>query len=240
MYVPPLGRFASRDPVGYRYCINLLEYVGDGPTKWVDPLGLQAGGGSARPFPPGGDTISIAFPKDADTRLATLFNWIQSGFDGISIHPGRPDWQKAIDELDAYPDHSIDLVIISGHGGPTDAGAIRYGDIINPGSPTSKFLCVLKEKLMPGSEIRLRCCRCASGTDGKKFIQCIADQTGGTVIGIDGDYAVTPGGCEWIATPGGGTPKPGRDFGDPLNSPKDKVDPEPSPPPSSPFCGPRF
>lgn len=39
-YNAALGRFISRDPIGYAAGINLYEYVGDSPTYWMDPLGL--------------------------------------------------------------------------------------------------------------------------------------------------------------------------------------------------------
>ncbi len=35
-----LGRFISRDPIGYEAGINLYEYVGSWPTDSVDPFGL--------------------------------------------------------------------------------------------------------------------------------------------------------------------------------------------------------
>jgi RHS repeat-associated protein len=36
-----LGRFISRDPIGYRGGINLYEYVDSAPTYWLDPMGLM-------------------------------------------------------------------------------------------------------------------------------------------------------------------------------------------------------
>ena len=38
-----LGRFMTRDPMGYMVGTNLYEYVNDSPTRWTDPLGLDAG-----------------------------------------------------------------------------------------------------------------------------------------------------------------------------------------------------
>lgn len=48
-----LGRFATRDPIGYADGINLYEYVHSNPLDWIDPFGLlpPSGGGGA---PPGG------------------------------------------------------------------------------------------------------------------------------------------------------------------------------------------
>ncbi|MHB9082099.1 MAG: RHS repeat-associated core domain-containing protein [Pirellulaceae bacterium] len=39
-YAAHLGRFCSRDPIGYEGGINLLEYVGDSPLMRTDPSGL--------------------------------------------------------------------------------------------------------------------------------------------------------------------------------------------------------
>src|SRR3990167_6118430 len=40
-YAAQLGRFTSRDPVGYTAGINVLEYVGDSPANHADPSGTQ-------------------------------------------------------------------------------------------------------------------------------------------------------------------------------------------------------
>ena len=39
-YHAQLGRFVSRDPIGYRGGINLYGYAGDSPTRKADPFGL--------------------------------------------------------------------------------------------------------------------------------------------------------------------------------------------------------
>ncbi len=47
-YSAGLGRFATRDPIGYADGANLYEYATSSPFSWVDPLGLCA----RRPFLP--------------------------------------------------------------------------------------------------------------------------------------------------------------------------------------------
>ena len=42
-YHGQLGRFCSRDPIGYRAGSNIFEYVWDSPANRNDPSGLQAG-----------------------------------------------------------------------------------------------------------------------------------------------------------------------------------------------------
>ncbi|PKK88536.1 MAG: hypothetical protein CVV64_18455, partial [Candidatus Wallbacteria bacterium HGW-Wallbacteria-1] len=39
-YSPALGRFVSKDPIGFAADINLYRYVGNNPLIWVDPSGL--------------------------------------------------------------------------------------------------------------------------------------------------------------------------------------------------------
>jgi hypothetical protein len=41
MYSPQLGRFLSRDPIGFRSGINLYQYVAGSPPNLIDPTGLD-------------------------------------------------------------------------------------------------------------------------------------------------------------------------------------------------------
>jgi RHS repeat-associated protein len=52
LYLPSLGRWGQRDPVGYVDGINLYEYVRGRAPNLVDPLGLFAPPSSSQPVPP--------------------------------------------------------------------------------------------------------------------------------------------------------------------------------------------
>ena len=39
MYDPTLGRFVSRDPIGYSKSAYLYNYASSAPNRWIDPLG---------------------------------------------------------------------------------------------------------------------------------------------------------------------------------------------------------
>jgi RHS repeat-associated protein len=52
-YSPVLGRFVNEDPLGFGGGINFYAYVGDDPTNFNDPFGLQRKGkGSTVVAPP--------------------------------------------------------------------------------------------------------------------------------------------------------------------------------------------
>lgn len=68
-YDPSIGRFLSEDPIGFNGGINIYSYVGNKPTSFIDPLGLQEmfplDPNIPFPFIPAPDTVgcfgSIAF-----------------------------------------------------------------------------------------------------------------------------------------------------------------------------------
>ena len=51
-YDPSSGRFLQRDPIGVMGGGNVYAYVGNAPTRRIDPKGRQAGGVPGTPAPP--------------------------------------------------------------------------------------------------------------------------------------------------------------------------------------------
>jgi RHS repeat-associated protein len=45
-YNPQTGRYITPDPIGFYGGVNLWPYVAGNPLRWIDPYGLQAGGGA--------------------------------------------------------------------------------------------------------------------------------------------------------------------------------------------------
>jgi RHS repeat-associated protein len=62
-YNPQLGRWVQRDPIGYDGGVNLYVYVANSPISLCDPLGLDAGYGSAI-----SNTFSWAVGHSGDTN----------------------------------------------------------------------------------------------------------------------------------------------------------------------------
>ena len=62
-YAADLARWLSRDPIGEDGGINLYAYVGNNPTNWTDPWGLDAPPGAPPPAPaPGGPPPGVPTP----------------------------------------------------------------------------------------------------------------------------------------------------------------------------------
>lgn len=64
-YDPGVGRFTSKDPIGYSGGLNLYSYVSDQPTGDVDPKGLYTGSG-AEVFPTIPDSHPTISPAPSD------------------------------------------------------------------------------------------------------------------------------------------------------------------------------
>ncbi|MGE0494499.1 MAG: RHS repeat-associated core domain-containing protein [Vulcanimicrobiota bacterium] len=96
-YDARLGRFLSRDPIGFAGGLNLYGYVGGNPVNYVDPVGLDGlpGADTIRPngFSPSyAETIqrgiakirALGYEKEADV-LASRWKW-----DRLNRMPGNP------------------------------------------------------------------------------------------------------------------------------------------------------
>jgi RHS repeat-associated protein len=76
-YSTDLGRFISRDPIGYEGGINLYAYVNNRPTMYVDPMGLDD-----KPLPPRHN--SGFNPDEEDAYIAELAKWKQGKIDALA------------------------------------------------------------------------------------------------------------------------------------------------------------
>ena len=85
MYHAQLGKFLTRDPIGYMAeDVNLYRYVGNRPTIAIDPHGLEIvdiyGGGSSIPSPSG-------FPDDGPGGIGSSDNDLGGSDGGVVIPP---------------------------------------------------------------------------------------------------------------------------------------------------------
>ncbi|BDI29454.1 hypothetical protein CCAX7_15050 [Capsulimonas corticalis] len=80
-YDPAVGRFLTRDPMGYKGGANAYEYVGDGPTNSDDSMGTSE-------FP-------IILGGPAGGCLGAIL-----GLSGLNNDPCNDDYNRCIRELD--------------------------------------------------------------------------------------------------------------------------------------------
>ena len=85
-YDPQLGRWLSADPLGEAGGLNLYGYVGNDPTNYWDPLGLETVGGSGcsyRSDPFGHGTKADGTPVDPHidriTKTGVKYRYDQDG-----------------------------------------------------------------------------------------------------------------------------------------------------------------
>jgi len=130
-YSAEIGRFSSRDPIGYIPSANLYEYVFDSPTNSDDPSGLQAWPGHGWPpaNPPGARPAPrpIPPPIPTDGRLGpigSVIGTVYAGFAGIGrilTYPGRliPPVRRRLEESDSALQEMYDLSNIGDTGWQT-------------------------------------------------------------------------------------------------------------------------
>jgi len=87
-YDPSSGRFLQRDPIGIRGGLNVYAYVGNAPTRRIDPKGRQAGSGAPAPLPP-----FAGIPETPGADFDPPESTGNLGYDllnGLACAPGSP------------------------------------------------------------------------------------------------------------------------------------------------------
>ncbi len=89
-YSPALGRFTSKDPIGFNGGMNLFRYADNNPMRWVDPWGLYSYLGPKLIY--GRDEMLNAAP-DQKTRkiLAAFGRGYTRAFPSIDTYDVRED-----------------------------------------------------------------------------------------------------------------------------------------------------
>ncbi len=85
-YHPGVGRFTSRDPLGYAPDVNLYRYVGNSPVNWIDPLGWMSRAIGPGPSRPVGD---MPFNPQPGGIITTPVSGPEKGPGGFT--PAGPD-----------------------------------------------------------------------------------------------------------------------------------------------------
>ena len=90
-YLPTLGRWLTRDPIGYQGGINLYEYAFDAPSTRLDPSGLQGWGA-----PPWGSMYTPPPTSIADTNLYSTGSGVAPLPNTGPNYPSGPDFGKIL------------------------------------------------------------------------------------------------------------------------------------------------
>jgi len=218
-YHPQLGRWCSRDPIGYVDGVSLyaaffapkgmdpsgrewIENHPDGPYYIPEPtdegnsLMISLGGYSHLPLTgPRGLGESWAPLGGTAWGLATYDQNLVLPHDA---GPKDPEWLFAGNLLNnsttSYP-----IVTFNGHGDPGVFGPMNLANIRNPNHPTTLLLIALGNNGVKNIEFKA----CNVGKS-EQFLQEVANLTGATVTGYQGTYFI------WGAGPVVTTPQADR------------------------------
>ena len=124
-YLPGMGVWMQRDPLGYVDGMNDLEYVGGNDVSRVDPYGLQTSQAGSQPAassrPAGASSLYIA--NDAGNKSVVTHNFKDSPVVGVGtsdVHPQDMTINVITRQIEeqlekAGPDASITEVHVMGH-----------------------------------------------------------------------------------------------------------------------------
>ena len=124
---------------------------------------------------------------------ATILDRItdQNIFDGVDDLIRKLEKQK-------YRPHSVDNLIIIGHGGGDNDYKMGSGELEQLDSITDEQVRKLKNFLHADSVVDIRMCRAASGAEGKRTAQMLANKLGCTVIAYEGYVSRKGGPADYI------------------------------------------
>ena len=199
-YDARLGRFVSRDPIGYwGSAWNLYEYVSAAVTIRVDPFGLVDGfwGHGHVPILPRKKWAYGGYPCDplvcGDLPVVVIGSVPESWPDIVSQGPGihincntNDDLCERVGGIAQNEDKCISTLIVAGHG--SNGGANLNDDRFGAGNLTPGQIDSLRENLCDDAVVILGACHNESGIGARKNTQRLAD-----VLGVK--VCFCPAGC---------------------------------------------
>ena len=89
-YDPEVGRFVSKDPIGYAGGLNVHQYAPN-PVEWVDPLGLSGNAHQRR-----GKARAVKRQEALDAQTAGMIQQPDYPLDKVydAVHPNKKIWQS--------------------------------------------------------------------------------------------------------------------------------------------------
>jgi len=189
-YHTGLGRFVSRDPIGYGGGINAYGYCANSPVDYVDPGGTKKGGGGGTSRPP---IVHEPPPIEVgDTPVNITYVSDKSGYDSVEFWGNF--WYSNYD-LDSGDDFKpnqtlqegqcIGSMLIIAHGGynteqDIELAHIRFADEILEYEYDSVYKVCVKNTLTPSFKniafckectLELRSCQIGSATGLKEKLE---------------------------------------------------------------------
>jgi RHS repeat-associated protein len=162
---PVDGRWISQDPLSLGPDTNPYRYVGNEPTSFTDPNGLDRTPTAAGVY--GYNPL----PFDIGNGLALITNrtcW-RDYIEGIPAGNTRRAIGGEGDllrELREVPDNSLDTLVLSGHTSATGIGVLtRGGRLAFPDDLSPVALDLIRDKLRPNGRFVIAGCEVASGTE---------------------------------------------------------------------------
>jgi len=136
-YNPQIGRFMQPDPIGYFAGLNLYTYCENGPTIWIDPLGLMRWGqffkGVGEAVSGVASFISGCIIAGGSSGLAAPAGYALVVYGNVSFGAGITNMVGALANEDPIPT-TLPGIVTYAFSGPEAAGTADALTTLAPGS----------------------------------------------------------------------------------------------------------